>query len=362
MGEPPELFMVLWGLWRVHVQRVALQTARQYGERLLALAQRRSDPALMLVSHLALGAPLYFLGEFDAAHAHLEQGLTFSDPDPRRALAISHGIAPEIQCLVYSAPVLWSLGYPDQALRSAQQACSLARELAHPQSLVLALYWTAVIHQRRGEAEAAYEMSDACLRLATEHEFALFVAQGQFQRGWALAALDRSDVGLAQMRDGVAAQLATGTKVGVSAYSSLLAETYAQMGQIDEARVVLAAALATLDESEQRYYKAEMFRLDGELDILRPEPAYGRAEARLQQALEVARRQHARSWELRAAISLARLWQRQGRRREARELLSAVYGWFTEGFETADLRAASALLEELQAPDGSVYRPVGPTA
>lgn len=347
-GEPAQLFAVLWGLWRVYVQRVALRTARQHGEELLKLARRRADPFALLIAHLALGAPSYFLGELAPARLHLEQGLRSADPAQRRDLAIRYGMSPEVQCLAYLAPVLWALGYPDQALRSAQRACALARELGHPHSLVMGLYWATVAHQRRGEAEAALEHANACLSLATEQRFALFVAQGRFQRGWALAALGRVEVGLAEMREGLAAQLVTGTTVGKSAYLALLAEVYARSGQPEHARDVLAEALATLDEGEQRYYEAELHRLRGEILLSRSPGDTVQAETCFRQALEVARRQQARSWELRAATSLSRLWQRQGEADAARELLASVYERFSEGFETADLQAARALLVGLR--------------
>jgi DNA-binding winged helix-turn-helix (wHTH) protein/predicted ATPase len=349
IGETPQRFPVLWGLWRFYNVREALQTARELGEELLSLAQRENDPIRLPVAHQALGHTLFFLGALGSARTHLEQGIALADPSQHRALAVSYGIAPGVMSLTHAAWALWMLGYPDQALERSQEACALTLELGHPQSLAYALFTKAILHVYRREADADNALADTVVTLATEQGFALWVAVGTALKGWARVAREHSTEGLEQLREGSTDALATGAALLRVTFLTVLAEAYGRMGQIDEGLCTLAEALAAVEEGGQRPHEAELHRLQGELLQRQANPDAPQAEACFHQSLAVARRQQARSWELRAATSLSGLWQQQGKRDEARKLLAEIYGWFTEGFDTADLKDAKALLEQLEA-------------
>jgi predicted ATPase len=347
--ETPQLFPLLWGLWRFYNVRGALQTARELGEKLLSLAQRQHDPTRLPVAHQALGHTLFYLGALTCARTHLEQGIALADPSQHRALALRYGIAPGVMCLTHAAYALWMLGYPGQALKRSQEACALTQELGHPQSQAYALSAAAMLHVYRREADAAHEQADTAVTLATKQGFALWVAVGTGLKGWSRVAREHVEEGMEQMREGSTNALATGAALLRVTFFTVLADAYGKMGQIDEGLCLLTEALAAVEEGGQRPHEAELYRLQGELLRRQTNPDACQAEACFHQSLAIARRQQARSWELRAATSLSRLWQQQSKRDEARELLADIYGWFTEGSDTADLKEAKALLEELQA-------------
>jgi predicted ATPase len=300
-----------------------------------------------LEAHEALGIIFFFLGDFATARMHLEQGSTPADPVIQRALGLQYGLAPGVGCRAYAALTLWCLGYPVQAVQRSQEALTLAQTLAHPHSLAVAQQFAAFLHQRRGEVPVVQEQAEALLRLATAQQFPQWVGYGTFWQGWLLAAQGQYEAGMAQMHQGLAALLATGQTLARPFCLIPLAEAAGQAGQVAEGLRLLAEALAALGESGQGYVLAEAYRQQGALLLRQATPDAAQAEACFQQALEVARRQQAKSWELRAAMSLSRLWQHQDKRDEAYALLAPIYGWFTEGFDTADLQEAQALLEEL---------------
>ena len=263
------------------------------------------------------------------------------------------------------ALALWLLGYPDQALKRVQEALTLAQELSHPLSLAYALFSVAFLYQLRREEQKAQEWAEALITLCTKQGFPQFLAYGTFYRGWALAEQGQREEGIAQMRQGLEAYRATGSEQGRPHVLTLLAEAYGKVGQAEEGLSMLAEALEVVDKNEQRMYEAELYRLKGELSLQSrqvktsqdksevtnpqsptPNPQ-SEAEACFWKAIEIARRQQAKSPELRAVMSLSRLWQKQGRKEEARQMLAEIYGWFTEGFDTKDLQEAKELLEEL---------------
>jgi predicted ATPase len=245
------------------------------------------------------------------------------------------------------ASVLWLLGYPDQALQRGREALILAQELAHPISVAFASYFAAVIHQYRREWQLAQAQAEAAMTLSGEQGFPFWVASSQVLWGWALIRQGREAEGITQLCTGLAAHRATGAELWRPYHLSLLAEGYGQLGQAAEGLSVLAEALALVHRPGDSYWEAELHRLTGELLLVQAISNEGQAETCFQQAFAVARCQQAKSLELRAAMSLARLWQQQGQCQEAHNLLAPVYGWFTEGFDTADLQEAKALLEEL---------------
>ena len=236
---------------------------------------------------------------------------------------------------------LWLLGYPDQALERSREALALAREMSHPYSMAHAWFWAAWVHQQRGERQAVEEHIEAVVALATEQGFMRWALQGAVLKGWLLVQHGKGQEGILKMREGT---LGRGDQ---SYYATLLAEAYGKEGQTEEGLRVVIEDLAQVHKTGARFYEAELHRINGELLSRQAVPYEEQAEVCFREAIEVARGQSAKSLELRAAMSLSRLWQRQGKRDEARKLLGEIYGWFTEGFDTADLKEAKALLEEL---------------
>jgi predicted ATPase/class 3 adenylate cyclase len=346
VGDTPQLAAVLGGLGMFYRTRGELQTARELGEQLLTLAQRQHDPERLAYAHWVLGNTLFYLGEFVLAHAHLEQALAISATPQDRSLTSPSGGAVRVTALGTTVWVLWMLGYPDQGLTRSYEMLTYAQELQHAFSLARALFNVATLHKLRGEAVAAQERAEAALAIMTEQTFGQNLGNAMFTRGWALAAQGQYEEGMAEMRQGLAAWQSTGTGLSQAEFTARLAEAYGHIGQAEEGLRLLAEVLAVVDKGN-RWYEAELHRIKGELLLRQAVPDAPQAEACFQQALAVARRQQARSWELRTAMSLARLWQQQGKRAESRQLLVEVYSWFTEGFDTPDLQEARALLDAL---------------
>ncbi|HEY5868220.1 MAG TPA: hypothetical protein VI542_22100, partial [Candidatus Tectomicrobia bacterium] len=347
VGETSQLVQILLGLWRFYVSRPQVHTARELGETLLRLAQRTHAPALAVIAHTALGATRLFLGALPAARAHLEEGRARYTPDQHRTLVFRMGQDPGVACRLYVAATLWLLGYPEQALARLHEALTLAHALSHPFSLACARCWATFVSQFRRDVSAAHEHAEAAVALATEQGFPIWAALGTTLRGWALTMQGQDEAGVAQVRGGIAALRATGAALFVPYLYTVLADVCAHLGHIEDGLQALAEACTLVERHDERYWEAEVCRLRGVVLLRQPGTSPAEAETWLQQALDVARRQEAKSLELRAAMSLSRLWQQQGKRAEARELLAPIYGWFTEGFDTADLQEAGALLGEL---------------
>jgi predicted ATPase len=305
------------------------------------------DSAFLVVAHRALGNTLYHLGELARARDHLEQGMALYDPQQHRSLAFLYGQDLAVICRAWDALTLWMLGYPDQALQRIHEALTLAREMAHLSSLAYALDWAAMLHRFRREGDAAQERAAAAITLSTEQGFALYLAWGRIVRGWTLAEQGQGPEGIAQIRQGLAASRTAGIQAVLPYHLALLAEAYGNGGQGAEGLRVLAEALTMVNNTGERNYEAELYRLKGELLLQQAAGNGDEAETCFRQALDIAHRQQAKSLELRAAMSLGRLWQRQGKCEAARELLAPIYGWFTEGFDTTDLQEAKGLLKAL---------------
>jgi predicted ATPase len=343
VGETPQLFTVLRGLWAYYLTRKELHVALELGAQLLRLAQSVQSQSLLIRAHFALGQTFFYLGKFSAACTHVEDGITFFDPQRRSGRAMPD---PGLGCFCYAAWMLWSLGYPDQGLTRIDEAVTLAQQIAHPFSLSFALSCAATFHQYRREVRAAQEHAEAAIRLAMEQGFPFWMAVGSLMRGWALAHQGHSQ-GIEQITQGLIAIRATGAELNRSYFLTLLAEAHGTTEQPEAGLAVLAEALIHVDTTGERWYEAEIYRLKGALLLQQSIDQQAEAESCFHRALDIARSQQAKSFELRAATSLARLWQHQGKRIEARELLAPVYGWFTEGFDTADLHEAKALLDAL---------------
>jgi predicted ATPase len=347
VGETPQLVPVLFGLWRYYVTRSQFQTARELGDTLLRLAQHADDPALAVIAHSALGATWLWLGALPAARLHIEASIAHYTPEQRRAPVFRMGFDPGVAGRTYTAMLLWLRGYPKQALVRLHEALALAHELSHPYSLAFAQFWAAWVCQVRRDVLAVHEHAEAAVALATEQGFPLWTATGTSLRGWALAMQGQGEAGMAQVRQGLAAWRATGAALFVPCFCTWLAEVAAHLGHTEDGLQALAEAHTLVEQHEERYWEAEVCRLRGVLCLRQPGTPQAEAEPWLRRALDIARRQEAKSLELRAALSLTRLWQQQGQRADAYDLLAPIYGWFTEGLDTADLQEAKALLDEL---------------
>jgi predicted ATPase len=345
VGETPQLFSVLRGLWQFYNGRGAYQTARELGEQCLQRAQQEDDTARLVEAHHTLWTTRLLLGELPLAHTHLEQGLALYDSQQHRSLAVLYGHDPGVCCRGVAAVALRLLGYPDQALRQQQAAHTLAQELAHPPSLAFLRMLGAIAHQLRRETHAAHEEAEALIALATEQGFALFRAIGGILQAGTRTALGQRGEQIGQIRQDLAAVRETGSALWEPYFLGLLADVYAQDGQVEAGLATLDEALAAAQGMGQHMVEAELYRLRGSFLLRQPGTALAEVETCFQRALDVARRQEARSLELRAAMSLSRLWHQQGKRKEAHDLLAEVYAWFTEGFDTADLQEAKALLD-----------------
>ncbi len=364
VGETRQLFPVLHGLCVFYLVRAELQAARELGEEFLNLAQRQQDPTLVM-AHRMVAWPLLCLGELAPARSHFEQVLALYDPHQHRSLAFQYGQEPGVAGRFGGTLTLWLLGYPDQALERNREALALAQQSSHSFTLAYALGFATISHQFRWEWQVVQERAEATIALSTEHGFPYWRAVGTILQGWALAEQGEIEGGLAHIRQGLAAYGATGARIFCSYFLALLAGAYQKMGQSEAGLTTLAEALAQVEKTEERYWEAELYRLKGELLlndvwrvasgeflVTRHSPHVTEAGACFLKAIDVARRQGAKSLELRATVSLCRLWERQGKKNEARRLLAEIYGWFTEGFDTVDLQEAKALLEELSERKG----------
>jgi predicted ATPase len=387
VGETPQLFSVLWGLGAFHFVRAELQTTHELWEQALRLAENLQDPALLVEAYSGLGAVLFHLGNLAPAQEYSERGMTFYSPQQHRSHAFHNSPHdPGVMSLAYSAWSLWYLGYADQALQRVSAALTLAQELSHPLSLAVALTFSVLLHHYRRERQAAQERAEALIAFCTDQGFPSWVTFGAIYRGWALAEQGKGEEGIAQIRQALAILPTTGTELDRPYFLTLLAEAYGKVGQVEEGLSVLAEALGMVDKTRERVYEAELYRLKGELTLQQwkvesqkskvPNPqhptpstqAEAEVEACFRKAIEIAQKQQAKSLELRAVMSLVRSRQRQASEQEAgskeqgarttqhvtrekldeaRRMLSEVYHWFTEGFDTKDLQEAKTLLQEL---------------
>jgi len=348
LGTTTELVPVLVGLANIHLLRAELRQARELGEECLALAQHHDDPGIRMAAHRMLGSALHFLGEFPQAREQLEQANTIRERHQRRFDASLYLIsASRVYCRSINARVLWALGYPEQAQSSSDMALRLAEETSHSHTLAQALSLAAAFHLDRRDVERTECLAREAVALAAEHDFPYWRATGRVWGGWALVQRQDIEQGLAQIQESLAQFRANGNVQTIPHALSVLAEVYGQAGEPQKGLEALAEALVVLERTKERRREVEIHRLRGELLLSLPGRQWDEAEACFDRALAVAGQQSARMWELRAAISLARLRAEQGKRAEARNLLAPVYDWFTEGFDTADLKDARALLEEL---------------
>jgi len=323
--------------------------AHELAEQLLRRAQSVPDPTQLMHAHHALGETALLTGKLLLAREHLEMALSLYNRERHQPLTFRyHGFDVGVWILSSDTLTLWTLGYPDQALKRGNEALALAHALSHPLSLASAGgYCFSILRQSRREVREAQETAEGAIALCAEHGFASLLAFATILHGWAMATQGRHEEGVAQLQEGLAAYRTTGAEVGRSALAYLLAEACLEAGRLDDGLNAVTEALAAADEREERSHEAEIHRLKGELLRRQEQPNVAEVETCFRTAIEMARGQSAKSWELRATMSLARLLAEEGRRDEARAILADIYNWFTEGFDTADLREAKALLDAL---------------
>lgn len=346
-ADTPEVFQALWGFSSLYYVRAEFHTARNIGERLLSLANRLGGAELRLYAHFGFGATLFNLGELVTSRAHLEECIGLYDPHQHRELALQYSEDAGSGARGYLGFLLTLLGYVEQGSRATDESLALARGLLLPFNLVYALTCAMMSHLFRRDFFHVQLCAEETIALTERHGFMMLNPYARFFRGRALAGLGRAEEGIAQMRTALRDLYGSGA-VGVHRTDSFaaLADACGLAGQLDEAFDAIENALRAVEQHSERYFEAEIYRIKGEL-LLARNPADAAEPARcFLHAMDVARRQQAKLLELRAAVSLGRLWRTQGRAAEAHDLVAGVYGWFTEGFDSADLLAARAFLDE----------------
>jgi predicted ATPase len=344
LGFPSEFLHIPFGQFRYHALRGELDQAQSLAEDLLRFSRQRHDSARLVLGHYSSGRNLMFAGRFAQSRLQLEKALALYDPISHRSLVHETGTHLQAASQGYLGIVMFILGYPNQALAQSSSAIAEDRRSAHPTSLAHSLAVHNIFLSLAGDDAALNRRVDELVVVATEQDFPLFRAQGTIYRGW--AKVKNGDVmeGMSLLRSGLSAHHATGAAVWMPMYIALLARACEIAGQIEEALTQLDDALQIVDRTGERWFAAELYRHKGRLLL---QQGHSEAEELYRKALSIAREQEAKLWELRAAVSLAGLWGDQGRRTEALDLLAPVYGWFTEGFNTPDLKDAKALLDEL---------------
>jgi predicted ATPase len=350
-GEAPQLFPVLWGIWQFHTARAEHTTARDLAGECLRLAEKAGDPALLLAAHHALGVSLSTLADFEPALEHQEQTIKLYDQDRHAVLAFQFGQDFGVVARSHAALDLCYLGYPERALTMTDEALDRARKLSHPHSLAAALVFAARVHRMCRDPRATQQRAEEALKLSAEGDFGFWQPVARIFRGWALAQGSGIEEGITEIREGLSAYRASGGGVGRPTFLALFADAYGRAGQPAEGLDALSEAYATVKQSGERWSEPELYQLEGELTLKlsgtqRPQSSHQkRAEDCFLRAREIAHDQKGKLAELRAAVSLHRLWTTGGQATEARRLLEEIYGWFTEGFDSPDLIEAAQLIE-----------------
>jgi class 3 adenylate cyclase/predicted ATPase len=348
-GDSRQLFWIRRGLWASSFSRAEHRRALAMAEQLLALAKTLDDSCLLVDAHRVDGLSLFHLGDFSGARTHLEAAVSFYEPEMHRVLIALGGEDSGVSGLSFLSCTLWLLGYPEQASERSGRALALARHVVHPHGLAFALAFAAKTRCLRREPEIARERAESTIALAAEHGFPQWSAYGEILRGWALAEQIGGEESFEQLRSGLDSWRAIGARIALPFVIGLLADALRKSGRPEEAGAALDEAFEVAEQSEEPWWNAELHRVRGELFLASPAKAAGdTAEQSFWRAIELARHQSAKSLELRGVTSLSRLLRSQGKCDEARRMLAEIYGWFTEGFDTADLKDARALLDSLE--------------
>jgi class 3 adenylate cyclase/predicted ATPase len=347
LGDVPDQVPAVFGLWRFHVVSRPLGGALDLATQLLRIAEEQPNPVHYVIAHYAAGVTHLVMGHLADGEANLALAAAEYAPDQRRADVYHAAQDPGTACLVFSAIGEWLRGYPDRARERMRQSVSRAEELADIVSLAHALCFSTVVTEMCGDDGETEKMAEREIVLATEKGFSAWLAFGRVSRSWVAFKSRQEASALKELRDSIALRMDLGMEIIVPFFMTLLAQAYWRLEQIDEGLKTLDGAQAIVETRSERWWEAEVHRLRGEFLLSKSSDNGGEAEACFEQALEVSRNQEAKSLELRAAMSLARLWQRQGKRNEGHQLLAPIYNWYTEGFNTSDLKDAKALLNSL---------------
>jgi predicted ATPase len=351
LGEPPEdpllLFSVLYGVFIASVGAFNGDVTRDIAAHTLELAEKQSASFPCVLGHNNFGGSLLLLGDIAEARTHFDQAIALCDPAAHRSLAARFGEDQTVATLVLRSRVLWLLGYPDAALRDTDDALKNARETGQAASLMIALGWTAVPLTLCRDYSRATALAQEQRALAEEKDATPWKVNGSLNQGALFAVTGDASNAVQMITSGITALRPTGVTIGMPWWLLHLAIALTNLGQLDDAWRYIGEAMKTTEATEERWCEAEVNRIAGEIALTSPKPNVAKAQAYFKRALSVARQQQAKSWELRAAMSMARLRRDQGKKQQARELLAPVYGWFTEGFGTLDLKEAKALLQEL---------------
>jgi predicted ATPase len=351
LGEPPEdpllLFSVLYGFWVANLVAFNGDVMRELAVQFLALADKQRATGPLMMAHRLMGLSLLHTGDVVDGRAHLDRAMTLYDPAEHRPLATRFGQDVGAATLCWKSLAFWLLGYPQAALADTEHALVVAREIGHSATMMYVLNFSAWTHIHCGNYATTNALVDEFSALKDQTGSVFWGAWGMMQRGCLLALTGKASDAVQTITCGVTAMQSTGTTMWIPFWLSYLARANAEIGQPDDARRCIGEAMAAVETAKERWCEAEVNRIAGEIALLSPEPDVAKAETYFERALAVARKQQAKSWELRAAMSMARLWRDQGKRDEARDLLAHVYGWFTEGFDTLDLKEAKALLDAL---------------
>ena len=351
LREPPEdrllMFSTLYGFWMANYLAFNGDVVRELAGQFLTFAEKQRASVPLMIGHRLMGTSLLRIGDIAEGRAHYDRALALYDPAEHRSLATRFGQDARVTTLCFRSHALWALGFPEAALTDTETALEEAREIAEAATSMLALSYATIFHLLAGNYAAAAELTDALIALADGKGALFWKANGITQQGLILASNGDASNAIRGITSGIAAWRSTGATLTIPMYLSHLAKAYAELDQFDEAWRCIGEALTAAETTKESWCDADIHRTAGEIALMSPEPDAAKAEACFARALAIARAQKARSWELRAATSMARLWRDQGKRRPAHDLLSSIYGWFTEGFVTLDLKEAKALLGEL---------------
>src|SRR5262249_19446509 len=351
LGESPEdpllLFYVLYGFWVANFMAFNGDMIRKLAAQFFALAKKQGATVPLIIGHRLMANAFTITGDIAKGRAHYDKALALYDPAEHRALAMRFGQDAGVTAVCHRSWPLFCLGYPHAALTDAENALKDARQIGHPVTLMVALVWASFTQIQCGNYVTGNALVDELVSVAHETGSSLHKATGTTHHGWLLALTGKASEAVHMLTSGLNEWRATRTTVWVPFYLSYLARAYADSGSFDDASRCIGEAIATIETTNERLWKAEVQRVAGEVALMSPEPDAAKAQDYFERSLAVARAQQAKSWELRAAMSMARLWREQGKRNVARDLLAPVYGWFTEGFDTLDLKQAKRLLDEL---------------
>jgi class 3 adenylate cyclase/predicted ATPase len=351
LGESPEdpllLFSALYGVWAASYVAFNGDVTRELASQFAAIAKKQDQIAPLMIGHRLMASSLMLTGEIAQAREHFNQALAFYDPAKHRPLATRFGQDVGVSIFVYRAMAQWMLGYPDTALADANHALEDARAGGQAGTLMYAQFHTSLTNVLCANYAAATAQSDEVVRLADEKNAAIWKALATMQKGCVLALSGKASEGIQTITSGIATYKSTGSRVYLPIFLAHLARAYVEVGQFDDAWYCIGEALTAVETTKERWYEAEINRISGEVALKLPQFGAAQAQKYFERALTIARAQHAKSWELRAAMSVARFWRDQGMRERAKAVLAPVCGWFTEGFETHDLKQAKALLAEM---------------